>query len=111
MADLVKVPVPVDTGVSVGGSTVPATPGGDSAPVGPRLFLYVANGDAAPHTVTVATPGSVSGLAIADAQLAVPAGGSGLLPLTRLFAGTNGRAAISYDAVTNVSVAVFELQS
>lgn len=110
MANLDTTPVPVAGGVSASDSTVPASGGGDTAPVGPNLFLYVSNGDAAPHTATVVTPGTVAGLAVSDSQLVVAAGEVGLLPLPRLFAGANNRAQVTYDAVTNVRVAVFELK-
>ncbi|MEV7282875.1 hypothetical protein [Streptomyces sp. NPDC093111] len=90
-------------------AAVAAAGGGDTAPVGPNYFLYVTNGDASPHTVTLATPGTVDGHAIADATLVVAAGKSGLIPLTNLFRGATGRAAITYDGVTAVKVAVFTL--
>lgn len=110
MADLALTDVPVDGGVAdVAGAAVAAAAGGDTAPVGPGRFLYVANGDASAHTATVATPGQVSGLDVADAALTVAAGDHGIIPLPRLFAGTDGRAAITYDDVTSVTVAVFEL--
>ncbi|MFH9957313.1 hypothetical protein ACH4OX_24310 [Streptomyces roseolus] len=110
MAALPIVVVPVAGGVSLEGSDTAASSGGDTAPVGPGRFLYVRNGDASPHTVTIATPGTVSGVAIADVAVAVPAGESKIVPLTGLFRGASGRAALTYDAVTAVSVACFELE-
>ncbi|MBD0838787.1 hypothetical protein [Streptomyces sp. TRM68416] len=110
MADLSLTPVPVATGIAdVAAQAVDAAAGGDTAPVGPGRFLYVANGDAAPHTVTVATPGTVKGLAVADASLVVAAGDHGILPLAGVYRGANGRAAITYDGVNLVTVAAFEL--
>ncbi|HEY5836178.1 hypothetical protein [Streptomyces sp.] len=82
---------------------------GDTVPVGPRRFLYVKNGSGASVTVTVVTPGDVSGLAVADATLVLAAGKSGAIPLPRLTAGADGRASITYSAVTTVTVGVFEL--
>ncbi|MGW1278018.1 hypothetical protein ACWD4V_13840 [Streptomyces tsukubensis] len=111
MAALSIVQVPIATGVSVEGSDVPASAGGDTAPVGPGRFLYVRNGDAASKTVTIATPGTVSGLPIPDVAVPVPAGESALIPLATLFRGPTGRAAITYSAVTGVSVAAFELET
>jgi hypothetical protein len=61
-------------------------------------------------TVTVATPGEVKGLAVSDATLTIAAGKTGSIPLARLFAGTNGRAVITYSAVTTVTVGAFELE-
>ncbi|MFE0270813.1 hypothetical protein ACFWZY_01535 [Streptomyces sp. NPDC058992] len=110
MAALAVVPVPVNGGVVLEDSTVAAAALGDTAPVGPNRFLYVVNGDASSKTVTVATPGTVAGLAIPDVALTVPAGESMLLPLTTLFRGASGRASITYSAVTSVSVAVLELE-
>jgi hypothetical protein len=112
MAALAVTAVPVDGGLpDLAGAAAAATSGGDTAPCGPGRFLYVNNGDASSHTATVATPGTVSGLDVADAALIVAAGEEGIMPLPRLFAGTNGRAAITYDAVTSVTVAVLELGS
>lgn len=110
MAALTVTEVPVNGGLpDLAAAAVAATELGDTAPVGPGRFLAVMNGDAAPHTVTVVTPGTVSGLAIPDATLVVAAGDTGLLPLAPLFRSTSGRATITYDAVTLVTVAVLEL--
>jgi hypothetical protein len=110
MADLDAVTVPVAGGVAdVADETAAASAGGDTAPVGPDHLLYVANGDASPHTATIAVPGEVSGLAVADATLVVAAGDVGIIPLTNVFRGANGRASITYDAVTDVTVGVFKL--
>lgn len=111
MADLSVTSVPVATGLDdVAGAAVAAAGGGDTAPTGPGRFLYVANGDASSHTATVTSPGDVKGLAVADATLTVAAGDHGLLPLNRVaYAGSDGRASITYDDVTSVTVAVLEL--
>ncbi|MFC8494712.1 hypothetical protein ACFUJU_28750 [Streptomyces sp. NPDC057235] len=110
MAALTITPVPLAGGVAdLAAAGVAAAAGGDTAPCGPGRFLWVQNGDAAPHTVTIVTPGAVSGLAIADATLTVAAGKVGLIPLPRLFANSQGRAAITYNGVTLVKVAVLEL--
>ncbi|MEU9199410.1 hypothetical protein [Streptomyces sp. NPDC048332] len=93
----------------IAAAAVAATGAGDTAPVGPGMFLLVINGGAASRTVTIATPGTVAGHAVADATLVVAAGKSGVIPLTNLFRGATGRAAITYDAVTSVTVAVITL--
>ncbi|OII60110.1 hypothetical protein BJP40_00680 [Streptomyces sp. CC53] len=112
MADLTATSVPIATGLAdVAGAAVAASSGGDTAPVGPGRLLYVANGDASPHTVTVATPGTVKGHAIADAVVPVAAGDHALIPLANVYRGSNGRAAITYDAVTSVTVAVLEIET
>lgn len=110
MAALDIVTVPVNGGIGLEDSATPASSGGDTAPVGPGRFLYVMNGDAAPHTATVATPGTASGLPLPEVAVVVPAGESAILPLTPVFRGVGGRASITYDAVTAVSVAAFELE-
>jgi hypothetical protein len=87
-----------------------AAGGGDQAPVGEKLVLHVRNGDASAKTVTVATPGSVGDLAVADAQQTIPASGSAFIPLKSAFRDPmTGRAAITYSAVTSVTVAVLQL--
>ncbi|WP_046507090.1 hypothetical protein [Streptomyces odonnellii] len=108
MATLQPVPVPIG-GLALEDSATPAGAGGDTAPTGPGRFLYVHNSDDAQHTVTLATPGTVSGLAIADVPVVVAAGESALVPLANVFRGPNGRASITYDAVTDVTVAALEL--
>ena len=109
MAALDIVTVPVNGGIGLEDSAVAASSGGDTAPVGPGRFLYVRNGDSVSHTATVATPGTVAGLPLPEVAVVVPAGESAILPLTPVFRGVNGRASLTYDAVTALSVAVFEL--
>ncbi|MFI2431987.1 hypothetical protein [Streptomyces sp. NPDC018693] len=112
MADLSLTTVPIDTGIAdVAAQAVAAAGGGDTAPVGPYRFLYVNNADASSHTVTLATPGTVKGLAISDGGVTVAAGDHALIPLANVYRGANGRAAITYDDVTSLTVAAFELES
>lgn len=88
-----------------------AAGGGDQAPTGEKLALIVRNGDATSKTVTIATPGSVGDLAVADAVQVVPAAGVAVIALkSSLFRDPlTGRAAITYSAVTSVTVAVVQL--
>lgn len=110
MAALTVTVVPVDGGLAdLAGAAVAAAALGDTAPCGPGRFLAVVNGDASSKTVTVATPGTVSGLDVENASLVVAAGETGIIPLSRIFAGLGGRATVTYSAVTSVSVAVLEL--
>lgn len=110
MAALNVTMAPVDGGLAdVAAAAVAAAVGGDTAPTGPGRFLYVNNGSGAPITATVATPGTVSGLDVENAALVVGAGDHGIIPLSRVFAGVSGRAAVTYSAVTTVTVAVVEL--
>lgn len=110
MADLSLATVSVATGVAdVAAQATAASGGGDTAPVGPGRFLYINNADASSKTVTIATPGTVSGLAIADVAVTVAAGKHAIVPLANLFRGTLGRASITYSAVTSLTVKPFEL--
>src|SRR5687768_15002057 len=110
MANLALTPVPVDGGLAdLAAVAVAAAGGGDSAPCGPGRALVVINGGGASVTVTVASPGTVSGLDVENPAVVVSAGDTGILPLPRLLAGANGRAAITYSGVTSVSVAVVEV--
>lgn len=110
MADLALTVVTVAAGIAdVAAQAVAAGAGGDTAPVGPNRFLYVNNADAASKTITLTTPGLVSGLAIADVAVVVAAGKHAIIPLTNVFRGPTGRAAITYSAVTAVTVKPFEL--
>ncbi|MEV0639040.1 hypothetical protein AB0I77_29670 [Streptomyces sp. NPDC050619] len=87
-----------------------AAGGGDQAPIGEKLVLHVRNGDATAKTVTVATPGTVGDLAVADAVQVIPAAGNALIPLKSVFRDpATGRAGITYSAVTSVTVAVLQL--
>ncbi|MEW2631785.1 hypothetical protein AB0903_09030 [Streptomyces sp. NPDC048389] len=110
MAALDATPVTTVGGLAdVAAAAVAAASLGDTAPVGPGYALVMFNDDAAPHTATIATPGTVDGHAISDATLVVAAGDVGMIPLTKIFRGANDRAAITYDAVTAVTVAVIKL--
>lgn len=87
-----------------------AAGGGDQAPVGEKLVLHVRNDDASAKTVTVVTPGTVGGLAIADAAQVIPAGADAFIPLKSTYRDpATGRAAITYSAATSVTVAVLQL--
>lgn len=87
-----------------------AAGGGDQAPCGEKLVLHVRNDDASSKTVTVATPGTVGGLAIADAAQTIPAGDDAFIPLKSTYRDpATGLAAITYSAATSVTVAVLQL--
>jgi len=86
-----------------------AASGGDTCPAGPGVFLEVANGAAEAVTVTLATPGTVEGLAIADREVEVPAGETWKIPVPRIFAKADGRCDITYSSVTDVSVGAFKV--
>ncbi|WP_435215915.1 hypothetical protein [Streptomyces sp. bgisy034] len=84
-----------------------AAGGGDTCVTGAGVLLLVRNGDASSHTVTLATPGTVNGLAIADRAVTVSAGATEAIPVTSDYRDpSTGRASITYDGVTSVDVAV-----
>jgi hypothetical protein len=93
------------TGLAVAFSA--ATSGGDTCATGSGLVLLVKNGDASSHSVTLATPGTVDGLAIADRTVAVAAGVTAMIPLPDLYRDpATGLCSLTYTAVTSVTVAV-----
>ena len=87
---------------------VAAAAGGDTCETGPGIVLHVKNGDATAHTVTLATPETVDGdLAVADRTVNVAAGAEVAIPVTRRYRDpTTGLCALTYSAVTSVTVAV-----
>ncbi|WP_326780432.1 hypothetical protein OG481_09810 [Streptomyces longwoodensis] len=102
------------TVVGLTGSTVtytPASGGGDTCETGAGVVLLVKNGDASSHTVTLVTPEVVDGdLAVADRAVTVAAGAERAIPVTGRYRNpSTGRAAITYDAVTSVTVAVLRV--
>lgn len=107
MATLVVKPVPHTGLVLASSDLASATSGGDKAPTGQGLFLYVTNGDSGSHTVTVATPGTVDGLAVGDRAVVIAAGDFAFIPMLEgLYKDpSDGLAHITYDAVTSVKVA------
>lgn len=88
-----------------------AAGGGDTCETGAGVLLLVKNGDASSHTVTLATPGVVDGdLAITDRAVTVAAGVEKAIPVTSRYRNpSTGRAAITYDAVTSMTVAVIRV--
>ncbi|MFP3986878.1 hypothetical protein U9R90_05125 [Streptomyces sp. E11-3] len=89
-----------------------AAGGGDKLKPGRTTFLHVINGDASPMTVTIATPGTVSGLAIADRDVVVGASDEQMIPVPVELYGDpadSGLASVTYSAVTSVTVAALRI--
>jgi hypothetical protein len=86
-----------------------AAGGGDTCPAGDGTFLEANNASVASITITLATPGTVDGLAIADRAVVVPAGERWKIPVPRVFAGADGRCVITYSGVTTLTVGAFRL--
>jgi hypothetical protein len=76
-----------------------------------KLFLHVKNGSASSINVTVVTPATVEGLAVADLVVAVPNGGERMIgPFSnRPFNQTDGTIHVDFSAVTTVTVAAFKI--
>lgn len=96
------------------GATVnfePANADGNSfAPRSGRV-LHVRNGSASPVTVTLPTPATVGGLAIADGTVAVAAAAHGAWapgPVPAAYLQPDGTVHVNYSAVTTVTVAVVD---
>lgn len=100
-----------DAGTEV--TYAPAGASGDKTVPGDRVALHVVNGAAADVTVTIATPGTVSGLAIADRALVVTAGESRFVRLpAELYRNRadSGLASWTYaPSATSVTVAVVSI--
>lgn len=86
-----------------------ASSGGDNAPVASGRVLLVKNGSGSSINVTMTTPGNVEGVAVADPVLAVAAGAVGAIPMSSIYRGTDGTAAIAYSSATTVTVALLQL--
>jgi hypothetical protein len=84
-----------------------AAAGGDTAPVGSHLFLHIKNGGGSPITATLAVPGNTwNGIATPDTPFVISNGAERMIPLDSRYQQSDGRAAITYTAVTSVTVAV-----
>jgi hypothetical protein len=110
VAALVTHVVP-QVGLQLDAQLVLATSGGDDCQAGPGVLLVVKNADSASHTVTLVTPQLVDGdLVVADRPVPVAAGKTGLIPVSNTYRNpSTGRASLTYDAVTAVSVAVIRM--
>jgi hypothetical protein len=85
---------------------VSAAGGGDTC--APSTFLHVKNGSGAPITVTLATPGKVAGLDIADRPVSVPAAGERMIRVGDEYRNpATGLCAITYSGVTTLTIGCF----
>ena len=105
------------TQVLAHGGTAPsyaaASSGGDKGATGSGVFLAVKNSDTATHTVTLPIPETIDGQAVTSRTVDVPAAGSGgtmFIPLLDIYKQpSDGLAHFSYDASTDLTVAVFRV--
>ena len=74
-------------------------------------FIHVKNGDVSAHTVTIETSRTVDGLAVADRDVAIPAGEERLIgPFPKqTYDDADGKVQLTYDAVTSVTIAVIKV--
>src|SRR5450755_3426935 len=85
--------------------------GGDTFPPTNSTFLYVKNGDASPHTITIITTLTVFGQAVSDIAVPIAAGAICLLgPYDpgEVGASGTGLASVTYSAVTSMQIAVIQ---
>jgi hypothetical protein len=77
-----------------------------------KTYVEVANGSGNPINVTIDTPGSVDGFAIADLVVAVAAGARKKIgPFTADFDQADGYVWVVCSAVTTVTMGVFRLSN
>lgn len=89
----------------------PANVDGNSFLPANGRVVHVRNGSAAPVTVTLPTPATVDGLAIADRAVSVAAGAHAAIsvgPTAGVYAQTTGVVHMDWSAVTTVTVAVID---
>jgi len=99
------------TRAGINPALVAANIGGDSFPTVGNVFLLITNGGGSPRTVSVAYGTPVDGQTVPPKQVVVPAGASrlaGPYPAA-LFRGANDQAAVTYDAVTSLTIGAFRL--
>jgi hypothetical protein len=85
---------------------------GDEFVPGDNVFLRVVNGGGGATTVTVTTPRTVKGQAIADLAVSVPAGGQrliGPLPADQYANPADGKGDVACSPTTSVTISVLEL--
>jgi len=80
---------------------------GESVDNNGRVFLHIKNGSGVSVTVTIQTPGTVDGLAVADRTVVIPAGEErmpGVFPPAD-YNQSDGAVYVDFSAVTTVTVA------
>ncbi|MCK4621336.1 MAG: hypothetical protein KAT62_03875 [Desulfuromonadales bacterium] len=99
----------------ISAAMVAAGAAGDSVDASSGILIAVSNGDAAPHTLTVAKPstskdcGNLGALAIDDITLVVAAGKTGFVAIPLGYVDGSGDLAWTYDAVTSMTVGAFSI--
>lgn len=87
--------------------------GGDEFVNTSKEFVHIKNGAGATQTVTFATPATVDGLAVANRDVAIPAGEErmiGPFPAST-YSDANAKVQMTYDAVVTLTIAVVIVSS
>lgn len=80
---------------------------GDKVAATDGTILHIKNGGGAPTTVTIDTPGSVEGLAIANREVTIPAGEDWFVALSKVYRNpSDGLATFVCAPETSVTFAV-----
>lgn len=90
-----------------------AAGGGDEFANTGIQFAHIKNGSGGDIVVTIATPNSVDGLAIADRTVTVSAGSEemiGPFPVAH-YNDANSKVQLTYDGVTSLTIAILQLTS
>lgn len=87
---------------------VTAAGGGDTCLPGTGSYLHYKNGSGGSITVTLVTPGTVGGLAIADRPVVIAAGAEAKILVGDEYRNpTTGLASVTYSGVTSLTVGSF----
>lgn len=85
-------------------------PNGEQFANNGRMFLHVKNGAGSDITVTVTTPNTVDGLAIADQDIVVTAGEERMIgPFPPGIYNSDGNVLVDYSSGTSVTAALLRL--
>lgn len=101
---------PTQTAAAITG-TVPtyhaASGGGDKVSPNAGTLLHVINLSGSSINLTISTPGTYQGRAVADDVIAVADGAAGkFIPMQSVYKGSDGLASLSWSATTTVTFAV-----
>ena len=97
------------SGVELSSLLVAAAAGGDTFPTGNDGVIVVNNGDASPHTVTIAAPVATKNCppygnqSVANIAVVIPAGEQHIFTVPSGY-GVSSLISLTYDAVTSVTI-------
>lgn len=87
-----------------------ASAGGDKVSPGPGQGIHVVNGNAAPTLVTLVTPGTVDGLAVADRVVTVANGTEAFISVPDTYRNSaDGLADITWSVTATVTFAAIRI--